>query len=156
VDLNEATREVIALFQSELQRDGAIVQYEFTDSLPRVDCDRVQIQQVILNLVRNGSDAMRAVEDRPRRLLIRTQQLDDNVCVAVQDSGMGFDPAMSNRLFESFYTTKSEGMGIGLSVSRSIIEAHQGRLWATTNDGPGATFAFAIPCAMQRVTAVEL
>ena len=146
MDLNEAAREVIALLLSELQRNGAILQIEVADGLPIVQGDRVQLQQVIHNLVRNASDAMRDVEDRPRRLLIRTEQIDENVCVTVQDSGIGFDTASADRLFESFYTTKPEGMGIGLSVSRSIIEAHGGRLWATANDRPGATFAFSIPC----------
>ncbi len=146
MDLNEAAREVIALLLSDLQRDGAILQHEFAEGLPIVQGDRIQLQQVILNLVRNASDAMRNVEDRPRRLLIRTEQVDQNVCVTVQDSGIGLDPAIANRLFESFYTTKPEGMGIGLSVSRSIIEAHGGRLWAVANEGPGATFTFSIPC----------
>ncbi|MGA2888437.1 MAG: PAS domain-containing protein [Terracidiphilus sp.] len=146
MDLNEAAREVIALQLSELQRNGAILQLEFAVDLPIVEGDRIQLQQVILNLVRNASDAMRDIEDRPRRLQIRTEQVDENVCVAVQDSGIGFAPASADRLFESFYTTKPEGMGIGLSVSRSIIEAHGGRLWATANDGPGATFVFSIPC----------
>jgi signal transduction histidine kinase len=146
MDLNEAAREVIALLLSELQRDGAILQQEFADRLPIVQGDRTQLQQVILNLVRNASDAMRSIEDRPRRLLIRTEQVEENACFKVQDSGIGFDPAIANRLFESFYTTKPEGMGIGLSVSRSIIEAHGGRLWAAANDGPGATFAFFVPC----------
>ena len=145
VNLNEATREVIALLLSELQRNGAIVHYELADRLPTVNGDRIQLQQVILNLVRNASDAMRNIEDRPRRLLIRTEQIDENVHVAVEDSGTGFDPAIADQLFESFYTTKSEGMGIGLSVSRSIIESHHGRLWATPNNGPGATFSFSIP-----------
>jgi C4-dicarboxylate-specific signal transduction histidine kinase len=147
MDLNEAVREVIALLLSELQRNGAILQHEFADRLPIVEGDRVQLQQVVLNLVRNASDAMRDIEDRPRRLLIRTEQVDENVCVTVQDSGIGFDPAIADRLFESFYTTKPDGMGIGLSVSCSIIEAHGGRLWAAANDGPGATFAFSVPCA---------
>jgi PAS domain S-box-containing protein len=146
MDLNETAREVIALLLSELQRDGAILQHEFADRLPIVRGDRIQLQQVILNLVRNASDAMRGIEDRPRRLLIRTEQVDRNACLTVQDSGIGFDPATANRLFESFYTTKPQGMGIGLSVSRSIIEAHGGRLWAAANDGPGATFAFSVPC----------
>jgi PAS domain S-box-containing protein len=146
VDLNEATREVIELLLSELQRNGAILQHEFADRLPIVQGDRIQLQQVILNLVRNASDAMRDIEDRPRRLLIRTEQVDENVRVTVRDSGIGFDPAIANRLFESFYTTKPEGMGIGLSVSRSIVEAHGGRMWAAANDGPGATFAFSVPC----------
>jgi PAS domain S-box-containing protein len=146
MDLNEVAREVIALLLSDLQRDGAILQHAFADRLPIVQGDRIQLQQVILNLVRNASDAMRNVEDRPRRLLICTEQVDQNVCVTVQDSGIGLDPAIANRLFESFYTTKPEGMGIGLSVSRSIIDAHGGRLWAVANDGPGATFAFSVPC----------
>ena len=148
-DLNEVTREVIALFLSELQKNRTVLQYDFADRLATVRCDRVQIQQVILNLLRNASEAMRDIEDRPRRLLIRTEQAETNVYLAVQDSGIGFDSTIADRLFESFYTTKSEGMGIGLSVSRSIIEAHQGRLWATKNDGPGATFAFSIPCSLQ-------
>jgi len=146
VDLNEAAREVFALLLSELQRNRAILHHEFADRLPIVKGDRVQLQQVILNLVRNASDAMSGIEDRPRRLLIRTEQVDEGVCLRVQDSGIGFDPAIADRLFESFYTTRTDGMGIGLSVSRSIIEAHGGRLWATPNDGPGATFAFSIPC----------
>jgi PAS domain S-box-containing protein len=150
MDLNEAARDVIALLLSELQRNGAILQQEFADCLPIVQGDRVQLQQVILNLVRNASDAMRDIEDRPRRLLIRTEQVDENICVTVQDSGVGFAPAIADRLFDSFYTTKPEGMGIGLSVSRSIIEAHGGRLWATANDGAGATFAFSVPCGYAR------
>ena len=145
LDLNETAREVIALILNELQRNGVILQYELADRLPIVKGDRIQLQQVVLNLVRNASDAMREIENRPRRLLIRTQQADENVRVTVEDSGVGFDPTIADRLFESFYTTKAEGMGIGLSVSRSIIEAHGGRLWATANDGPGATFTFSIP-----------
>jgi PAS domain S-box-containing protein len=150
MDLNEAAREVIALLLSELQRDGVILQHEFANHLHNVEGDRIQLQQVIHNLVRNASDAMRDIADRPRRLLIRTEQAGENVCVTVQDSGVGFNPASADRLFESFYTTKPEGMGIGLSVSRSIIEAHGGRLWAAANDGPGATFAFSIPRDIQR------
>lgn len=146
VDLNEATREVIALLTSEIQRNGAILRQEFAHRLPIVEGDRIQLQQVILNLVRNASDAMNGIDDRPKWLTIRTQYVDDCVCVSVQDSGVGFDPASAERLFESFYTTKADGMGIGLWVSRSIVEAHGGRMWAAPNDGPGATFAFSIPC----------
>jgi PAS domain S-box-containing protein len=146
MDLNEAAREVIALLLSELQANGALLQPEFADRLPMVQGDRVQLQQVILNLVRNASDAMRDIEDRPRRLLIRTEQAGKDACFTVQDSGIGFDSAIGDRLFESFYTTKPEGMGIGLSVSRSIIEAHGGRMWAVANDGTGATFGFSLPC----------
>jgi len=108
--------------------------------------DRIQLQQVILNLLRNAADAMSSLESRSRRLFIATEQDGEDVRLTVRDSGVGFDPAAADRLFESFYTTKQDGMGIGLAVSRSIIEAHSGRLWATANDGPGATFAFSIPC----------
>ena len=146
LDLNEATREVIALLAGELQRNNVVLIQEFNDRLPTVHGDRVQLQQVILNLIRNGSDAMDTVNDQPRQLVIRTEMNGDHVTVSVEDSGVGFSPEVSERLFESFFTTKREGMGIGLSLSRSIVEAHRGRLWAARNDGPGATFAFSIPC----------
>jgi signal transduction histidine kinase len=109
--------------------------------------DRIQLQQVILNLLRNASDAMADIHDRPRRLLIRTTCPEKGfVGLSVRDSGVGFDGQSIEKLFDSFYTTKSDGMGIGLSISRSIIEKHRGRLWAEANDGPGATFSFAVPC----------
>jgi PAS domain S-box-containing protein len=146
VDLNEAVREMIALLLSTLQRNRVILRSELTGGLPLVTGDRVQLQQVILNLLQNAADAMNAIDDRPRELLIRTEPEEaDHVCLTVQDSGVGFDPDVAERLFEAFYTTKSAGMGIGLSVSRSIIENHHGRLWAKLNDGPGATFSFSIP-----------
>jgi PAS domain S-box-containing protein len=152
VDLNEATREVITLALCELQRNRVIVKPELADELPIVAGDRVQLQQVILNLLRNASDAMSSVDDRPRQLLIRTEHdADGGVRLSVQDAGVGFEPESINKLFDSFYTTKSDGMGIGLSVSRSIIENHQGRLWATSNDGPGATFSFSVPCVAEGV-----
>ncbi|MFL5493062.1 MAG: sensor histidine kinase [Gemmatimonadales bacterium] len=146
VDLNEATREVIALSTSELQRRRVILRLELADDLPAAPGDRVQLQQVILNLLRNAVDAMSGVTDRPRQLVVRTER-DDGECVrlTVQDSGVGFGPESADRLFEAFYTSKTGGMGIGLSVSRSIIESHHGRLWAAPNDGRGATFAFSIP-----------
>jgi len=148
VDLNEATREVIALSLSELQRNRVILRSELADYLPPVAGDRVQLQQVILNLVRNATDAMSGVDDRPRLLLIRTGlEGGGQVRLSVQDAGVGFDPQVMDRLFDSFYTTKNDGMGIGLSVSRSIIASHNGRLWTTLNEGPGATFSFSIPFA---------
>ena len=154
VDLNEAAGEVLALSLSELQRNRVIVHQELADGLPPVAGDRVQLQQVILNLLRNASDAMSTVEDRPRQLLIRTQpDGDDRVRLTVQDAGVGFAPQAADRLFESFYTTKNDGMGIGLSVSRSIIESHHGRLWATPNNGPGATFSFSVPHASEGAAA---
>lgn len=146
-DLNEATREVIALSLNEFKGNRVILRSELADDLPMVAGDRVQLQQVILNLLRNASDAMSNVEDRPRQLLVRTERDDaDRVRLSVEDSGTGFEPQVADRLFQAFYTTKDDGMGIGLSVSRSIIEAHQGRLWATSNDGRGAIFSFSIPC----------
>jgi PAS domain S-box-containing protein len=146
VHLNDATREVIALSLCELQRNRVILRSELADHLPLVTGVRVQLQQVILNLLRNASDAMSTIDDRPRELLIRTERDEgDRVLLSVKDAGIGFDPQTADRLFETFYTTKNDGMGVGLSVSRSIIESHQGRLWATLNDGPGATFSFSIP-----------
>ena len=146
VDLNEATREVIALSLSELQRNRVVLRPELAEDLPLVTGDRVQLQQVILNLLRNASEAMSTVDDRPRQLLIRTERDEgDRVRLTVQDAGVGFEPQAADRLFDAFYTTKNDGMGIGLSVSRSIIESHHGRLWATLNDGPGATFSFSLP-----------
>jgi len=146
VNLNDATREVIALSLSELQRNRVILRCELADDLPIVTGDRVQLQQVILNLLRNGSDAMNSVHDRLRELLIRTERdKEGRALLSVKDAGIGFDPQSTDKLFQAFYTTKIDGMGIGLSVSRSIIEQHDGRLWATLNAGPGATFSFAIP-----------
>ena len=145
-DLNEATREVLALCFSDLHRNRVMVESNLAAALPPVMGDRIQLQQVILNLVQNASDAMSGVDDRARRLVIRTKRDgDDNVRVTVQDAGVGFPPQDAERLFEAFYTTKDNGMGIGLSVSRSIIEKHHGRLWAAPNDGPGATVSFSIP-----------
>jgi signal transduction histidine kinase len=146
VDLNEAAREVVALSLSRLQRNRVIVRPELASDLPTVTGDRVQLQQVILNLLLNASDAMSGVDDRPRQLVIKTERDEgDSVRLTVQDAGVGLEPQGLDRLFEAFYTTKSSGMGIGLSVSRSIIERHHGRLWATSNNGPGATFSFSIP-----------
>jgi signal transduction histidine kinase len=146
LDLNEATREVIALSLSELQGSGVVLRAELADDLPSVTGDRVQLQQVVLNLLRNAADAMLGIDDRPRQLVIRTERDDgDGVRLSVQDGGVGVTPEGMERMFDAFYSTKSGGMGIGLSVSRSIIESHQGRLWAVPNDGPGATFAFSLP-----------
>jgi PAS domain S-box-containing protein len=147
VNLNDAALEVIALSLADLQKNGVVLRPELADDLPLVTGDRVQLQQVILNLVLNASDAMSGVDDRPRQLVIRTEREDDRARLTVQDVGVGIEPYGVERLFEPFYTTKSGGMGIGLSVSRSIIESHHGRLWATLNDGPGAAFSFSIPRA---------
>ena len=146
VDLNEATREVVSLSVSEIQRNRVILRQELGDDLPLVAGDRVQLQQVILNLLRNASDAMSGVDDRPKELVIRTER-DEGDCVrlTVKDTGVGIAPEDVERLFDAFYTTKSDGMGMGLSVSRSIVESHHGRLWAIPNDGPGANFSFSLP-----------
>ncbi len=147
VDLNDAAREVLALSSAELQRQRVMLQTEFEQTLPLVSGDRIQLQQVILNLALNALDAMKQVDDRPRTLLVATARDDANrVRLSVGDCGVGIDPQHADKLFEAFYTTKSHGMGIGLSISRSIIESHEGRLWASANDGPGATFSFSIPC----------
>lgn len=150
VDLNGLASEVIALSSDELQGNRVLLTAEFDNSLPTVVGDRVQLQQVILNLLRNASDAMSTVQDRPRRLLIRTEREEgERVRLTVQDVGVGFNPGAIDKLFQPFYTTKNDGMGLGLSISRSIVESHQGRLWATQNDGPGATFCFSVPCGQR-------
>jgi PAS domain S-box-containing protein len=153
VDLNEAAREVIALSLNELQRSRVVLHQEFADDLPSLAGDRVQLQQVILNLILNATDAMSDVDDRVRHLTIETAlDEDEQVRLSVRDSGAGFDSLTSAKMFDAFYTTKAGGMGIGLSVSRSIIDRHQGRLWAASNDGPGATFSFSIPCGTEART----
>jgi PAS domain S-box-containing protein len=146
VDLNEATREVIELLMSTLSRNRVILRSELAEDLPWVTGDRVQLQQVIMNLLQNATDAMTDVHDRSRQLLIHTQRDEaEHVRLTVQDSGIGLDPQAVGRVFDAFFTTKNGGMGIGLAVSKSIIENHEGRIWAKPNDGPGATFSFSIP-----------
>ncbi len=151
LDLNEATREVIALSSSDLQRSRVALRLELADDLPAITGDRIQLQQVILNLVCNAADAMAGVNHRTRLLVVRTERdEDDHVRLTVRDVGVGLEPHVVDKLFQAFFTTKASGMGIGLSLSRSIIESHRGRLWAGSNDGPGATFAFSIPRYQQR------
>ena len=146
VDLNDAVREVVSLSLSSLQKNAVVVRTELAEDLPPVIGDRIQLQEVIMNLLRNGADAMRTIQTRARQLLITTgRDGGDRVRVSVRDAGVGFEANAAERLFDDFYTTKHDGMGIGLSVSRSIIERHGGRLWAERNDGPGSTFSFSIP-----------
>ena len=148
VDLNDAAREVIAMSSAELRRSRSVLETDFAELLPAVSGDRVQLQQVILNLLLNAADAMAGIEDRPRTLRIQTEiHGGDGIKLLVRDSGVGLDPRGIGMLFEAFYTTKAHGLGIGLAISRSIIESHKGQLWAVANDGPGATFGFYIPCA---------
>jgi PAS domain S-box-containing protein len=151
VDMNEAIQEVAALTQGEVQRNRVALRMELAADVPPVLGDRVQLQQVILNLVMNGVEAMASVADRPRELLIRSRRHEsDKVLVAVRDSGIGIDSQNLEKIFDAFYTTKSQGTGMGLAISRSIMEAHGGRLWAVPNDGPGATFQFTLQaCSKQ-------
>ena len=146
VNLNEAAREVLALASGELRHHRVVVRTQLAKNLPAVTGDRVQLQQVILNLILNARDAMSGIHHRPRRLLIRTQvDAADGVRVLVKDAGIGLKPDDLEKFFAAFYTTKDDGMGVGLSVSRSIIESHRGRLWGRPNEGAGATFCFSIP-----------
>ena len=146
LDMNETIWEVIALAGDELRKNRVAVQTEFAPDLSPVSGDRVQLQQVVLNLVMNGIEAMSSVEERPRELMVRTQNDEgDQVRVTVQDSGVGLDPQGLGRIFEAFYTTKQRGMGMGLSISRSIIQNHGGKLWAVANKGPGVSVQFTIP-----------
>ena len=148
VNLNEAAREVMALSATELQRGRTVLQTQFAENLPDVLGDRIQLQQVILNLLLNAADAMSGVLNRSRTLLVQTEiHNESSVKLLVRDCGVGIDPLAIEKLFAAFYTTKAHGMGVGLAISRSIIESHEGELWAAPNDGPGATFGFNIPRA---------
>jgi PAS domain S-box-containing protein len=146
LEINEAILEVLALTRGEVLRHGVLVQTQLAEGLPLVEGDRVQLQQVILNLILNAVEAMSSVSEGSRELLISTTQAgSDSVLARVRDSGPGLDPDSVDRLFEAFYTTKPGGMGMGLSICRSIIEAHGGRLWATANGSGGAVFQFTLP-----------
>jgi signal transduction histidine kinase len=146
VDVNRTITEVLALTRQELQQHRVSVQAELHPNLPTILADRVQLQQVVLNLVMNGIDAMRTITERSRILTVRSQ-LDDrnNIVVNVADSGVGLDAENRERIFDTFFTTKAAGMGMGLAISKSIIEAHHGRLWAAPGSPIGAIFAFALP-----------
>jgi len=146
VDLNEIIREIVALTQGEVERRGATLRTDLAVNLPAVMGDRVRLQQVLLNLVINALDAMNEVTDRPRSIRIHTEAQDaTSILIAVEDSGIGLSPEKMSRLFDAFYTTKPDGLGMGLAISRSIVEEHGGRLWAASNEGPGATFQFTLP-----------
>jgi len=145
LDLNEAIEEVVILTQSEARRNNLALRTELAADLPPVMGDRVQLQQVVVNLILNAIEAMATVEDPARDLVITTRRGEgDEIRVAVRDSGIGLDPLNVERIFDAFHTTKPGGLGIGLSISRSIVESHGGRLWAESNDGPGATFQFTL------------
>jgi C4-dicarboxylate-specific signal transduction histidine kinase len=146
VDINEAIREVIALTQNEFRRSSVTLHTRLSHDVPPVPADRIQLQQVVLNLILNGIEAMNEVSDRPRELdVVSGRSASDEVFVEVADSGPGVSPANLDRLFTSFFTTKPEGMGMGLSISRSIVEAHGGRLSATPNAPHGVVFRLTLP-----------
>jgi C4-dicarboxylate-specific signal transduction histidine kinase len=146
--VNEVIDEAIGLVGGQLARQGVVLRKELVPNLPPVIGDRVQVQQVILNLIANGIEAMEEVTGRPRELSIGAKSTDDGrVLISVSDCGTGIEPESADHLFEAFFTTKQEGMGLGLSISRTIVEGHQGRLWATPNTQGGATFQFTLPVA---------
>ena len=150
LNINETIREVIALSAGELVKNQVSLRTELEPDLPLVPADRVQLQQVVLNLVLNANEAMTGIDSRPRKLLISSEKGGaDSVVVAVRDSGTGFSADDSERIFDAFFTTRTRdgGLGLGLSISRTIIEGHGGKLWASTNEGKGATFRFTLPTA---------
>jgi C4-dicarboxylate-specific signal transduction histidine kinase len=148
--LNEAINEVIVMVRSAIGKDAISVSTRLMDGLVPVQGDRVQLQQVLVNLILNAVEAMRSVEDGTRELLIRTEQSQTGgILVAVHDSGPGVDPANLNRVFEPFYTTKTSGVGMGLSICQTIINGHGGRLWMSANEPRGAVFQFTLPAAQQ-------
>jgi PAS domain S-box-containing protein len=154
LDVNDVIRDVVPLIGTQMRSHEVSLRIDLAPVLPPVLADRVQLQQVLINFVMNGIEAMASVDGRARELVIRSQpEDDDHVVVAVQDAGVGIDPQKTDQLFVAFYTTKPDGMGMGLSISRSIIEAHGGRLWATPNPDHGATFHFALPKMEDRRTA---
>jgi C4-dicarboxylate-specific signal transduction histidine kinase len=146
LDLNEVIHETLTLTRHELAQHQIAIQTDLSVNLPRVVGDRVQLQQVLVNLMLNGADAMSAIADRPRLLTLRSRTNGSGgIVMDVADTGIGLAAASRDRMFDAFFSTKPHGLGMGLSISRSIIEAHGGQLWATANDGPGATLHFTIP-----------
>jgi NO-binding membrane sensor protein with MHYT domain len=155
LDINDAIGEVIPLVQQEVINHRVALRLELAPRLPPVLGDRVQLQQVVINLIVNGMDAMASVDGRPRELAIRSQRHGpDQVLIAVRDTGVGIDPQSVGGIFEAFYSTKPSGMGMGLSICRSIIESHGGTIWASPNEGPGATFQFALPSRLEQARGV--
>jgi signal transduction histidine kinase len=146
LNLHDLLSETLAFVEHELMSSGVTLRMELASSPPVILADKVQLQQALLNLVINGIEAMQSTTDRPRELLIRSEQDGaQRVRVTVADCGVGFSADSTNRLFNTFFTTKPSGMGMGLSICRSIIEAHGGRMSAANNAGPGATFQFTLP-----------
>jgi signal transduction histidine kinase len=146
LNLNEVVADVVPLVRDEMFGKGVTLRLELAPALPAVLGDRVQLQQVIINLLVNGVEAMASVDGRPRELAVRSQRHGpEQVLIAVRDTGVGIDPQSVRGIFEAFYSTKPSGMGMGLSICRSIVESHGGTIWASPNEGPGATFQFALP-----------
>jgi signal transduction histidine kinase len=145
VEIQEAVEEVLVLSRRELERADVTLRTDFDRSLPHVEGDRVQLQQVVLNLVRNAIDAMAGVDERARILTASSTIADGHVSVAIADTGVGIASASRERLFDALYTTKREGLGLGLSICRKIIAVHGGRLWVEENTSHGATFTFTLP-----------
>jgi C4-dicarboxylate-specific signal transduction histidine kinase len=153
VQLNELIREVAALMDVQASRNQVVLQMELAEDLPGAMGDRIQLQQVMVNLILNGIEATNAVTDRPRRVTIRSGRINaQEALVAVRDSGVGIDPKDEKRIFDTFFTTKSQGMGMGLAICQSIIEAHGGRLWASANEDHGATLQFTLPIEQESGT----
>ena len=147
LDVNEVTREMLRLVGADARRRGIVLNAELAPALPAVDADRVCLQQVMLNLIVNGMDAMDQVQGAARQLSIRTGHRKDAVEISVSDTGVGIPPERMPKLFDAFFTTKNEGIGLGLAIARSIVEAHRGRIWAEDNGGRGATFRLTVPAA---------
>jgi C4-dicarboxylate-specific signal transduction histidine kinase len=150
LDINGIIQEVAALLRNELTRNHVYLSTELADNLPRVQGDSVQLQQVLINLIMNAVEAMRLFPEQRRKLLIWTAKNADSILVQVQDSGPGLEPELADRIFEPFFTTKAEGTGMGLAISRSIIESHGGRL-SLVPASHGALFQFALPIAPDEV-----
>jgi C4-dicarboxylate-specific signal transduction histidine kinase len=151
LNLTEIAREVIGLVGHEAQRKQVTVYSQLDESLPAVEADRVQLQQVLLNLVMNGMEAMQETGANERQLTLQTVISNGSVLAAVSDRGMGIEPAKAEQLFKPFHTTKANGMGMGLAISRSIIESFGGKLWAEANAGGGAIFRFSLPASSQEI-----
>lgn len=146
LDLNETIEQVVVLVRAELHKHRVVLHTQLGRDLPPVLGDRIELQQLLLNLFINAAEAMSAVAERPRELVVATADLDPaQVIVSVRDTGPGLDPRIGDHIFDAFYTTKPGGMGMGLSICRSIVQNHGGRLWAEANDGPGTTFRFTVP-----------
>jgi C4-dicarboxylate-specific signal transduction histidine kinase len=153
VNVSEAVADVLGMLQGELRSSGVSVTYRQSALELPVHADRVQLQQVILNLLRNAIDAMRSVADRARVVTIEVARHGaDMLCIAVRDCGVGIDPSQLERIFDPFHTSKPDGMGMGLAISRSIVQSHGGRLWVTPNAGPGVTFQFVLPLSPKAVS----